>query len=53
MGLGCPQQAKRGAAGGGAWNGMSERISRSIAYLRHIFGVIVLSRQVIKIDTAF
>lgn len=26
-GLGCPQQAKRAAAGGGAWIRISERIS--------------------------
>lgn len=30
-GLGCPQQAKRAAAGGEVWNEISERISRSIA----------------------
>lgn len=41
-GLGCPQQAERAAVGGGAWNGMSERISRSIACLRQRY-IIILS----------
>lgn len=50
-GLGCPQRAKRAAAGGGAWNGMSERISRSIACLRQIFITIVLPCQVIIAGT--